>query len=104
MINAIGKDIETYMLNHDRELKNSNIETSQVFLPLNSESVNEAVKSLRSLGYFLGGILPRWFDCDGILMQKTYSPPNWEEIRLYTARAEKILEYIKTDWKEVSGE
>jgi GNAT superfamily N-acetyltransferase len=104
MINVIGKDIETYMLNHDLELKNSNIETSQVFLPLNSESVNGAVKSLRSLGYFLGGILPRWFDCDGILMQKTYSPPNWSEIRLYTARAEKILGYIKTDWKEVSGE
>jgi hypothetical protein len=62
--------------------------------------VGQAVDVLRKRGYFLGGILPRWFDVDGMLMQKITGRPNWEGIQLFSDRAKKILELIKKDWEK----
>ena len=56
---------------------------------------------LRARGFFLGGILPRWFGEDGLLMQKLLARPNWESINLYTDRAAQILQYIRDDWEKI---
>ena len=100
-LQALGNDLDRYMDHHDAAMKNQNLEVSQAFLPLDRPSVGEAVEILRSRGYFLGGILPRWFDCDGLLMQRVSQNPNWSGIRLYSSRAEKILEIVRMDWEEV---
>lgn len=75
----------------------------QVWLQLSWPWVGRAVDLLRSRGYFLGGILPRWLDVDGLLMQKIFGPPHWEGIQVFGARAGRILEMVRTDWEEVQN-
>ncbi|MHC1729509.1 MAG: hypothetical protein AB9866_26480 [Syntrophobacteraceae bacterium] len=55
---------------------------------------------LRSRGYFTGGVLPRWFDVDGLLMQKVTGTPDWEGIHVFGERAGKILAMVQADWAE----
>jgi hypothetical protein len=70
----------------------------QVYLPLDCAAAAAAIKGLRHKGYFLGGVLPRWFDGDGLMMQKLYTEPHFDTIRLYSPRAEKLLAFIRHDW------
>jgi hypothetical protein len=66
--------------------------------------VGDAVDSLRKMGYFFGGALPRWFDGDGFLMQKLLCPPDFDSIVLVTDRAKRLLEIIRQDRERaVSG-
>ena len=75
----------------------------QVWLKPGFPRVGAAVNMLREQGYFLGGLLPRWFDHDGLLMQKLFCPPDWEGIRLHTDRAKTILELVREDRDRVTG-
>jgi hypothetical protein len=77
-------------------------EVIQVWVKLSSPWVGAAVDILRQRGYFLGGALPRWFDDDGLLMQKIRCAPDFEDIHLLSDRAKKILEFVKQDYAEVS--
>ncbi|MBI4632733.1 MAG: hypothetical protein HY742_02410 [Deltaproteobacteria bacterium] len=70
----------------------------QVWLPLAFPWISRLVGDLKERGYFLGGLLPRWFGGDGMLMQKILQRPNWEGIQLYSDRAGTILELVKADW------
>ena len=54
---------------------------------------------LKHSGYFLGGILPRWFDTDGLLMQKIKGKPNWEEMQIHYDDDRKIVDLIRADWQ-----
>lgn len=71
----------------------------QVCLNLTTPWISFAVNMLRDRGYFFGGALPRWFDGDGMLMQKVRCSPDFEDIVLESADAKKILEIIEEDWE-----
>jgi len=60
--------------------------------------IGQAVDILRDAGYFFGGALPRWFDGDGLLMQKLDCPPYFEGLILESDFAKELLEIIKEDW------
>jgi hypothetical protein len=60
------------------------------------------VEALRRRGYFLGGAIPRWFDGDGILMQKLFCPPDFESIHLLSDFSKQLLEVIRRDWQRAS--
>ena len=75
----------------------------QVWLPLQWPWVGEAVGVLRSRGYFLGGLLPRWFDTDGMMMQKIAGRPDWEGIRIEFDRARRLLEMVREDWERTGS-
>jgi len=96
----IGADFGSVIMEVERELKEKGIIIIQVWLKLSLAWVGEAVDILRNFGYFLGGILPRWFDEDGILMQKVLGKPNWEGINLYTDRSKEIMKFAKEDWMQ----
>jgi hypothetical protein len=51
----------------------------------------------------LGGVLPQWFDDDGLLMQKLLFNPDFESIQLYSDRALRIRELVKADWQRSCG-
>ncbi|MCG6535156.1 MAG: hypothetical protein L7F78_10770 [Syntrophales bacterium LBB04] len=93
----IGFDLETCLDSLERERKNLGLRVVQISLKLGCPWIGAAVDVLRTKGFFLGGILPRWFDEDGLLMQKLFCPPDWEEIRLYSDRAKEILRLIRED-------
>jgi len=60
------------------------------------------VKILRTKGFFLGGVLPQWFDDDGLLMQKVLFTHDFESIQLYSERARRIRDFVKSDWERTS--
>jgi hypothetical protein len=71
----------------------------QVWLKLTSPWIGKVVNVLQARGFFLGGVLPQWFDDDGLLMQKLLFMPDFESIQLYSDRAIRIRDIVKADWK-----
>ncbi|MCX5895289.1 MAG: hypothetical protein NTZ51_05600, partial [Proteobacteria bacterium] len=99
-VEAIGSDFEETIATIEGQAGKTGSTIIQVYLPLGNPAVGDAVALLRAKGYFLGGALPRWFDQDGLLLQKIDSPPHFNSIRLYSERAGKLLEFVRTDWEE----
>ena len=69
----------------------------QVWLNLTEPWAGEAVELLRGRGYFFGAAMPRWFDGDGLLMQKLDCPPDFEELVLLSDFSKELLEFIRAD-------
>ncbi len=76
----------------------------QAWVKLTSPWVGNIVKELRTRGFFLGGVLPQWFDDDGLLMQKLLFDPDFESIQLYSDRALRIRDLVKADWQRSCGQ
>jgi hypothetical protein len=98
-IHEPGKDFAARLEQLEKELQDKGILVIQVWLNLACPWVGEAVEIMRDKGYFLGGALPRWFDSDGLLMQKILKKPDWDGISLYTDRAAQILKLVRADWE-----
>ncbi len=64
----------------------------------NASGEYSVVDILRRKGYFLGGLLHRWFDEDGLLMQKLLCPPDLDGIHLQSERWHQTLEMVEQDW------
>lgn len=97
-VNEIGMDFDTVFDAEQKRIADKDCSVIQVWLKLSWPWIGAVVNILRDRGFFLGGILPRWFGNDGFLMQKVLQRPNWEGINLYTDRAKQILCFIKDDW------
>ncbi len=97
-----GEDFPAYIKETERRITAEGAVVIQVYLPLSLPCAGAVVDVLRANGYFLGGPLPRWFDGDGLLMQKTLSAPNFGEVHLYRKQAKEILKIIKEDWQDVA--
>jgi hypothetical protein len=95
----IGEDFVTAMAARESEAADRGVTVYQVWLPLASPSVGWAVERLRGRGYFLGGLLPRWFDTDGLLMQRLAHTPNWDSIQILLERSRQIIRMVREDWK-----
>ncbi len=103
-MNRVGQDFEDCLKDLESKTLMANALVIQLWLNLNTPWVGSAVDILRKKGYFLGGVLPRWFDEDGFLMQKLLCSPDFYEIRLHSGRAHRILEMIKQDWGRTQSE
>ena len=95
----VGADFQDFFDDLESGLLAKGVQVLQVWLKLTCPWVDEAVEILRFKGYFIGGLLPRWFDRDGLLMQKIIGQPNWDGINIYSDWAKKILELVKADWE-----
>jgi hypothetical protein len=102
-IQEAGQDFAEVFAREEEAARGRNVTVLQVWLKLSWPWVGQVTELLRARGYFLGGVLPRWFDDDGLLLQKILGPPNWDEIQLYTERAKMLLEIIRMDWARVVG-
>ncbi|MBI4962350.1 MAG: hypothetical protein HY913_03665 [Desulfomonile tiedjei] len=96
-MHATGFDLEPCLENLENQARDQKAVVFQVWLKLNSPWVGSAVDILRRRGYYVGGILPRWFDEDGLLMQKLFVDPNFDDIQLHSDRAKEILAIVKQD-------
>ncbi len=75
----------------------------QAWLDLSIPWVGSAVLGLRERGYFFGGALPRWFNGDGLLMQKLLCPPDFDGIVLDAADSRQLLNIVRRDWERVEA-
>jgi len=99
-VHQAGKDFEERLDELGAEALTKGAVVNQIWLNLGMPWVAAAVEVLRGRGYFFGGVFPRWFDQDGLFMQKLLCPPDFEAIKLASGRSHKLLEIIKQDWND----
>jgi hypothetical protein len=102
-VSEIGADFVEVFSAMEKEALARKALVLQAWLDLTKPRVGEAVEELRKMGYFFGGALPRWFDSDGMLMQKLVCPPYFESIVLVSDFSKELLEVIKKDWRRVQS-
>lgn len=73
----------------------------QVYFSLGQPWADGLAQMLNSLGYFYAALMPRWFDADGLLMQKLVNATDYDQIQLYSDRAREILQFIVSDRERV---
>lgn len=82
-----GQDLASRLAELEREALSKDVLVLQVWLKLDTPTVAAAVDTLRSRGYFLGGILPRWFDTDGLLMQRVQCRPDFQSLAMSSSKS-----------------
>ena len=102
-IKSAGADLEKIMVQMEEQARSEELPVTQIFISLEKPWLSAAVELLRQRGYFFCGYAPRWFDSDGILMQKISSSPDFGAVALYSDKAKKILEYTQEDWMRATG-
>ncbi|MBF0475216.1 MAG: hypothetical protein HQK59_05165 [Deltaproteobacteria bacterium] len=100
-VHDAGQDFAAAIDQEEAALRSRGVVVIQVWLKLSWPWVAAAVDHLRQRGYLLGGLLPRGFDDDGLLMQKIIRRPNWEGMQLEFDRGKRIVDLAKTDWAEM---
>lgn len=100
---SVGADFRSVLSFLEKEGKKEKCLVFQFFLNLSEPWVETAAEILRKKGYFFGGLIPRWFDADGLLMQKVLTPPDFKAPRLHSAKAKKLLRYVHSDWQDLQG-
>lgn len=96
-----GNDLAEALDREEAAAAGGGARVMQVWLRLSCPWVGRAVDLLRGRGYFLGGLLPRWFDEDGLLMQRMEHEPHWHNINLEYDRAKSVLALVREDWGKV---
>lgn len=102
-VSQIGADFASWLDKTHHELRNSGSKVYQIIIPLDTPLVDQAVESLRQEGYWLGGLLPRWFGHDGFLMQKTLQEPDFSKILVYSKPGKEVLAMVKADYEKKLG-
>jgi len=94
---SAGSDFAARLTDLENSAQAKNVVVFQAFLNLTQPWVGQIVSILRKRGYFFGGALPRWFDGDGLLMQKLTCPPDFDDIVLLNNFPKELLEFIRKD-------
>lgn len=97
---SIGRDFDRYIKELEAKALARKVVVLQVRLNLGCSWVGAAVNILKERGYFIGGLAPRWFNEDGLLMQRLLTDPNIDNVRLYSDRSKQILGMVQKDWLE----
>ncbi len=100
-VKETGKDLAKKLKLIEKEARDRGIVCFQVWLNLGKPYIGEAIDILRKNGYFLGGLLTRWFDTDGILMQKLITKPCWDDIVIAFEHDKVIVDSAYNDWNEI---
>jgi hypothetical protein len=97
-VRSMGSDFGSYLEKLETKALEQKVVVLQAWLNLGYSWVGAAVNILRDRDYFLGGLLPRWFGEDGLLMQKILIDPDLESVQLYSDRAKQIFAMVQADW------
>lgn len=96
-IHVIGADFRQHIADVEKNAVERGVVVIQAWLRLDAPWVGAAAESLRCGGFFFGGPLPRWFGCDGLMLQKVLCSPDFDSIVLESDFAKGLLAYIKED-------
>jgi len=98
-VTGVGRDIARRLAREEETARAQGAVVVQAWLDLSIPWLGPAVDWLRANGYFLGGIMPRWFDQDALMLQKVMHRPHWEGIVMALERGQEILDLVRRDWE-----
>ncbi len=98
-----GNDFATVFVSEEKKVISKGAKIIQAWINMGQPWSEAVVDILRDRGYFTGGVLPRWFDTDGLLMMKILHRPHWDDMQIYFDRAGTIAALIKQDWERSLG-
>lgn len=103
-ISTVGADWAEVVREILGEAQKREVVSLQVTINTACPHIDSAVAALRENGFFFGGLVPRWFGTDGLLMQKLFgSRTDYDETKLYSSTAKELLAFIRSDREAVSG-
>jgi hypothetical protein len=94
---CLGPGWETEFLTLENQATASGCTLMQFFLNTGNASTVTMVPFLLRRGYAFGGLIPRWFDDDALLMQKRSFSIDVDGIALYSDTARRILSLALED-------
>ena len=101
----IGADWEMVVAELLAEAKRRGVVSLQVVLNTGCPAIGAATELLRTQGFFFGGLAPRWFGADGVMMQQLFdSEPDYEETKLYSQEAKDLMAFIRADKAALAAE
>lgn len=101
-VSRIGSDWSAFLAELNFEARKRCVTSLQLVLCADQPWIDAAVEAARAHGFFFGGLFPRWFGADGVMLQQVLGKaPEFEGIRLYEAQAKELLEFIAADRKSV---
>jgi hypothetical protein len=92
-----AQDLPQRLTSFEEQAEQRGMRVRQFFVNLGEPGCGWAAERLREKGYFFGGFLPRWFDSDGLLLQKVDPLPKPASLKLYSDRSRRILDMIRGD-------
>lgn len=97
-VSAIGADWQRFLDDLLEKAQKRDVACLQVVVATSQPCIGMAVGQLRQRGFFLGGLYPRWFGDDGVMMQRLLGKePDYEGIKLYSDKSRKMLQFIRSD-------
>lgn len=102
MVATPGEDLPAQVEALAEELRREGYALVQFFVNLGKPWANRIVEQLRSQGFSLGGLLPIWFGDDGLLMQKHFVHPDFDNMKICSDRGRSLVEMIRRDWQQQS--
>lgn len=97
-VSAVGSDWDAFLNNLLQLASQRNVTSLQVVVSTALPCCGTAVELMRRSGFYLGGLFPRWFGSDGIMMQRVMGKqPDFSGIKLYSSNARELLKYIQAD-------
>jgi len=94
---SAGRDFAARLTDLENSARKKKAVVFQSYVNLTQPWAGQIASILRQRGYFFGGLLPRWFDGDGLLMQKLHCPPDFDGIVLFSEFSKELLHYIRGD-------
>ncbi len=92
-----GEDAITRLQQIEQQYIEQGAAIMQVYIPMGKDWSGQLAVILNQQGYFYAGMLPRWFDEDGLMLQKILHEPNWADIQTYSELARDLLAFIRQD-------
>ncbi len=94
---TVGNDLDEHLHKIWDEYAGRDAYVLQAVISLQHPWSGAAVEVLNRQGFFFGALVPRWFDSDGLMLQRTLHEPDYEGLHLYSDFAHELLEYIRQD-------
>ena len=101
IVPRIGGDFVAWLAKTVSELRGKGACVSQFIIPLDTPLVEMATRELVKNGYWMGGLMPKWFGADGFMMQRTVHRPEFGKIKVYSKLSKDIFVMVKSDFEKV---
>ncbi len=92
-----GKDVDEVIAGLIKKYTAAGAVVLQVLLPLDKPWSGALTEILNRRGFFFAALVARWFDADGLMLQKLVRPTNYDDMKIHSDFAKDLLKFIIQD-------